>query len=57
MSRLPNEAPEEPLDLERLVIDTDYRHEVMLRLKPESVARRAQRVAASVSKPPTPRKD
>ena len=42
MSRSPNEAPEEPVDLERLVIDSDYRQEVMLRLRAESLARRAQ---------------
>jgi hypothetical protein len=57
MSRLPNEAREEPIDLERLVIDTDYRQEVMLRLKAESLVRRAQRLAVSASKPPIPRKD
>ena len=57
MSRLPNEAREEPIDLERLVIDTDYRQEVMLSLKAESLARRAKRLAARASKPPTSRKD
>ena len=57
MSRSPNEAQEEPLDLERLVIDTDYRQEVMLRLKAESLARRARRTAHSAIKPPTSRKD
>ena len=57
MSRSPNEAPEEPLDLERLVIDSDYRQEVMLRLKAESLARRARHLAARTRKPPTSRKD
>jgi hypothetical protein len=57
MSRSPDEAQEEPLDLERLVIDTDYRQEVMLRLKAESLARRARRAAARAIKPPTSRKD
>lgn len=57
MSRSPNEAPEEPVDLERLVIDRDYRQEVMLLLKAETLARRAGRVAARASKAPTSRKD
>jgi len=57
MSRLPNEAQEEPLDLERLVIDSDYRQEVMLRLKAESLGRRAQRAASRATKPVTTRKD
>ena len=57
MSRSPNEAPEEPVDLERLIIDTDYRQEVMLRLKAQSVARRAERVASPVNRTPTARKD
>ena len=57
MSRSPNEAPEEALDLERLVIDADYRQEVMLRLKADSLARRAQRLAARARKPPTTRED
>ena len=57
MSRSPSEAPEEPLDLERLVIDADYRQEVMLRLKAESLTRRARRLAERASKLPTFRKD
>ena len=57
MSRSPNEAPEEALDLERLVIDVDYRQEVMLRLKAESLARRATRLAERAGKPPVTRKD
>lgn len=57
MSRSPNEAPEEPLDLERLVIDADYRQEVMLRLKAESLARRARRLAARARKPLVTRED
>ncbi len=57
MSRSPNEAPEEPLDLERLVIDSDYRQEVMLRLKAESLAHRAERVASRSSRFPASRKD
>ena len=57
MSRTPKEEPEEPLDLERLVIDTDYRQEVMLRLKAESLARRAERAAGRAGKLPTSRKD
>ena len=57
MSRSPKDAPEEPLDLERLVIDTDYRQEVMLRLKAESHARRTQRAAGQSQKSPTSRKD
>jgi len=57
MSRPPIEAPEEALDLERLVIDVDYRQEVMLRLKAESLARRAKRLAARANKPPVTRKD
>jgi len=56
MSRAPTEAPEEDLDLERVVIDVDYRQEVMLRLKAESLARRARRLAERASKPLT-RKD
>ncbi len=57
MSRSPKEAQEEPLDLERLVIDSDYRQEVMLRLRAESLARRAKRLAERAGKPPTSRKD
>ena len=57
MSRSPNEAPEEPVDLERLVIDSDYRQEVMLRLRTESVARRTQRTAGRSDKQSTARKD
>jgi len=57
MSRSPNETPDEPLDLERLVIDTDYRQEVMLRLKTESLARRAERVASRANRTPSTRKD
>ena len=57
MSRSPNEVLEEPLDLERLVIDTDYRQEVMLRLKAESLARRAQRAPGQLQKLPASRKD
>jgi len=57
MSRSPQEAPEEDLDLERLVIDVDYRQEVMLRLKAESLARRAQRLAERANKPRLTRKD
>jgi hypothetical protein len=57
MSRSPKEAPEDALDLERVVIDPDYRQEVMLRLKAESLARRAQRPAAPATKVPTSRKD
>ena len=57
MSRTPKDGPEEPLDLERLVIDTDYRQEVMLRLKAESLARRAERAASRAGKLPTSRKD
>ena len=57
MSRSPNEAPEEPVDLERLVIDSDYRQEVMVRLRGESLARRAPRTAARSDKLPASRKD
>jgi hypothetical protein len=57
MSHAPKEATEEDLDLERLVIDVDYRQEVMLRLKAESLARRARRLAERASKPPIARKD
>ncbi len=57
MSRSPNEAPEEPLDLERLVIDSDYCREVMLRLRADSLSRRAQRAAGWSNRPPTSRKD
>ena len=57
MSRSPNEAPEEALDLERLVIDADYRHEVMLRLKAESLARPARRLAERAAKPSGTSKD
>jgi hypothetical protein len=57
MSRSPNETPEEALDLERLVIDVDYRQEVMLRLKAESLARRAKRLAARANRRPTSRQD
>jgi hypothetical protein len=57
MSHSPKDAPEEALDLERLVIDVDYRQEVMLRLKAESLARRARRLAERASKPPLTRKD
>ena len=57
MSRSPNEAPEEPVDLERLVIDTDYRQEVMLRLKAESLGRHAERAGSRANRTPTSRKD
>ena len=57
MTRSPQEAPEEDLDLERLVIDIDYRQEVMLRLKAESLERRAQRLAERANKPRLTRKD
>ena len=57
MSRSPKEAPEEPLDLERLVIDTDYREEVMLRLKAASPVRRSARTPSPASRHPTSRKD
>ena len=57
MSRSPNEAQEEPLDLERLIIDSDYRQEVMLRLKAESVARRTERAASRANTAPSSRKD
>jgi len=57
MSRSPEEAPEEALDLERLVIDVDYRQEVMLRLKAESLGRRAKRLDERAGKPPVIRKD
>ncbi len=57
MSHSPDEAPEEGLDLERLVIDVDYRQEVMLRLKAESPRRRATRAAQRASKAPLTRKD
>jgi hypothetical protein len=57
MSRSPNEAQEEPLDLERLLIDSDYRQEVMLRLKAESLARRSERAASRANRPQTSRKD
>jgi len=57
MSRSPNEAPEEPVDLERLVIDTDYRQEVMLRLKAESLGRRAERAGSRANRAPISRKD
>ena len=57
MSRSPKKAPEDALDLERVVIDPDYRQEVMLRLKAESLARRAQRPATPASKAAASRKD
>lgn len=57
MSRSPKEAPEEALDLERLVIDSDYRQEVMLRLKAESLARRAGRPGTQTSRISSSRKD
>ena len=57
MSRSPKEAQEEALDLERLVIDSDYRQEVMLRLKEESLARRAERAGHNTFRLPTARKD
>jgi hypothetical protein len=57
MSHSPKDAPEEALDLERVVIDVDYRQEVMLRLKAESLARRARRLSERASKPPLTRKD
>lgn len=57
MSRSPKEAQEEALDLERLVIDRDYRQEVMVRLKAESDARRAERAGTRTSGLPTTRKD
>lgn len=56
MSRSPKEAQEE-LDLERLLIDSDYRHEVMVRLKAESDARRAERASTHTSRLPATRKD
>jgi hypothetical protein len=57
MSHSPKDAPEEALDLERVVIDVDYRQEVMLRLKAESLARRARRLVERASKPPLTRED
>src|ERR1051326_4688394 len=57
MSHSPDEAAEEGLDLERLVIDADYRQEVMLRLKTESLGRRAARAAQPANKAPLNRKD
>lgn len=57
MSRSLDESPEDAFDLERLVIDHDYRQEVMLRLKAESLARRAQRLATRANKAPTSRQD
>ena len=57
MSHSPDEAPEEGLDLERLVIDADYRQEVMLRLKADSLERRAMRAAQPENKAPLTRKD
>jgi hypothetical protein len=57
MSHSPDEAAEEGLDLERLVIDADYRQEVMLRLKTESLGRRAARAAQPANKAPLTRKD
>ena len=57
MSHSPDEAPEEGLDLERLVIDADYRHEVMPRLKMDSLERRAMRAAQRASKAPLSHKD
>lgn len=57
MSRSPKEAQEEALDLERLVIDRDYRQEVMMRLKAESAPRRAERAGTRTSRLPTTRKD
>jgi hypothetical protein len=57
MSRSPTEAPEDTLDLERLVIDPDYRQEVIPRLKAESLARRADRLALRAKKAPTSRQD
>jgi hypothetical protein len=57
MSHSPDEAAEEGLDLERLVIDADYRQEVMLRLKTESLGRRATRAVESANKAPLTRKD
>ncbi len=57
MSRSPNRAPEEPVDLERLVIDSDYRQEVMLGLRAESLARRAHGVIGRSDERPRSRKD
>jgi len=57
MSHSPDGAPEEGLDLERLVIDVDYRREVMLRLKTEWFGRRAARAAQRARKAPLTRKD
>ena len=57
MTRPTTDAPEDALDLERLVIDVDYRQEVMLRLKAQSLARRAQRLATRANKAPTSRQD
>ncbi len=57
MSRSPKEAQDEALDLERLIIDSDYRQEVMVRLKAESDARRAERAGTLASRLPTTRKD
>jgi hypothetical protein len=57
MSRSPDEAPDEPVDLERLVIDSDYRQEVTLRLRAESLARRTRRVAGRSDKLSSARKD
>ena len=57
MSRSPKEVPEEPVDLERLVIDTDYRQEVMLRLRAESLVRRERNAAGRFGNAPSARKD
>ena len=57
MSHSPDEAPEEGLDLERLVIDADYRQEVMLRLKADALERRVMRAAQRASKAPLTLKD
>jgi len=45
------------IDLDRLAVDSDYRREVMLRLKAEDQIRDAKRRAASARKPPNSRKD
>ena len=45
------------IDLDRLAIDSDYRREVMLRLKAEDQIQDAKRRAASARKPSNSRKD
>ena len=47
----------EPIDLDRLAIDSDYRRDVMLRLKAEAQSGKADRPASRARTRSNPRRD